>query len=154
MTKHFEFKIMDDDTILRDGETLTVKQFMRDSKPLTALEITDAATKAVIARDAAAYDATHKPGWHYAGIAVDSRAEARAANRQASLDAYDRDITTAWMGTPPVVTDAVDPRTAWHDAHNAGRAAATTDARRATLDAAYLAADEELQNAWRKPAQF
>jgi hypothetical protein len=79
--------------ILKDVEHLTVSMFMKDSisKPLTPLEIADAATKAVMARDSAAFAASRKPGWHYADSAVDSRAEARAANRQASYDAYDRE---------------------------------------------------------------
>src|SRR5664279_1174769 len=86
--------------ILKDGEHLTVSMFMKDSisKPLTPLEIADAATKAVMARDSAAFAASRKPGWHYADSAVDSRAEARAANRQASYDAYDREISEAWRG--------------------------------------------------------
>jgi hypothetical protein len=124
MTKHFTFEVLDDDGILRDGETRTHRMMMRDSKTLTPLEIADAATKAVMARDSAAFASARRPGFHYADSAVDSRAEARAANRQASYDAYDREISTAWQCKAPVVTDDADPRAAWHDARNASRDAA------------------------------
>jgi len=204
MTKHFEFKILDDeDRILRDGETFTHRMMMRDSisKPLQdALD----ATEALKLRDAAAFANSRRPGFHYADSAVDSRAEARARNRQLSYDEYSRDISEAWRGKAPVADGAADPRQAWHDARNAaidsnapigaypassgegtvctingkpGHLKSTGDgswlscqaddgsgdgigdsrsaaSRRATMVAAYSAVDLELQNAWRKPAQF
>jgi hypothetical protein len=121
----FKFEILDDDdTILRDGETFTNRMMMRDSKTLTPIEIADAATKAVMAHDAAAFAAARRPGFYYADAAVDSRAEARAAARQTSYDSYDRDITTAYLTKAPVVDAAADPRAAWH----AARANRTADA--------------------------
>jgi hypothetical protein len=155
----FKFEILkdnDDDTILRDGETFTNRMMMRDSiaKPLTPLEIADAATKDVMARDLAAFAAARRPGFHYADSAVDGRAEARAANRQASYDAYDEQLKASYFKQAPVADAAVDPRQAWHDARNAGRAAGTNDARRAVMDQAYAQYDSEISDAWRKPAQF
>jgi hypothetical protein len=89
-----------------------------------------------------------------------SQAEARAANRQASYDAYDRDISTAYLRKEAVIADpAIDPRQAWHDS----RAASTDDTptvvhdaakARALKEAAYTALDNEITQAWRKPAQF
>jgi hypothetical protein len=153
MTKRFEFKILDnEDTILRDGETLTNRMMMRDSVTRDAVQIALDATEALKVRDAAIFAASRRPGFVFSDT-LDSQATARAAARQTSYDSYDRDISTAWQRKAPV-TETVDTRQAWHDAHNAERAASGTDTRRATMDAAYAAVDEELQNAWRKPAEF
>jgi hypothetical protein len=155
MTNRFTFEVLKDkdDTILRDGETLTHKLMLRDSANLTPLQIADAATKDAMARDAAVFAASRRPGFVYTTV-LDSQAGARAAARQASLDAYDRDISTAWQRKDTVIADAaVDPRQAWHDAR-ANRTADTTDKHAVLIDAEYAKLDDELQNAWRKPAQF
>jgi hypothetical protein len=154
MTKHFEFKIKDDDSILRDGESYNHRLMLRDSISNPIQDALDA-TEALKVRDAAILAASRKPGWHFADSAVDSRAEARAAARQASYDEYSREVSNAWRRKDTVIVDAaVDPRAAWHAARDASRAAGTNDARRAVMDAAYAQYDSEITDAWRKPAQF
>jgi hypothetical protein len=155
MTKRFveDDENFDENGILKDGKHASLKMFMKDSITTDAQIALDA-TEALKLRDAAIFAASRKPGFHYADSAVDSRAESRAANRQASYDAYDEQLKASYFKQAPVATDAVDPRQAWHAARDASRAADASDTRRATIDAAYAAVDEELQNAWRKPAQF
>jgi hypothetical protein len=154
MTNHrFTFEVKDtDDTILRDGETRTHKMMLRDSVTKTDTQIALDATEALKVRDAAILAASRKPGFVYS-TTLDSQATARAASRQASYDAYDDQLRASYFKHAPVVTDAVDPRQAWHAAR-ANRTADAADTRRATMDAAYAERDEELRNAWKKPAQF
>jgi hypothetical protein len=141
----FTFEVLKDkdDTILRDGETLTHKLMMRDSVTKSDVQIALEATQAVMARDVALLARNRRPGFYYADSMVDSGAEARAVARQATYDAYDKDVSTAWMGKAATATvndsAAVDPRTQQYDAVAA----------KAAKEAAYSAYDATVEHAWR-----
>jgi hypothetical protein len=95
MTKHFTFEVLDDDGILRDGETRTHRMMMRDSATKTNAQIALDATEALKVRDAAIFAASRRPGFVYDST-LDSQATARAAARQASYDEYSREVSNAW----------------------------------------------------------
>jgi hypothetical protein len=143
---------LDERGLVRDGHVLRCGMMFKDS--VDPVQQALDATEALKMRDAAILAASRKPGFHYADSTLDSQATARAAARQASYDIYDREISTAYLRKEAVIADAaVDPRQAWHAAR-ANRTADANDAHAAVMDAAYAAVDEELRNAWRKPAQF
>jgi hypothetical protein len=101
-------KIFDDDDknrILKDGETMTVKMFMKDGSPNPALTPAQRVAAAVAAtRDAMkSFDSSmhrmHKPGHRYAadaaGFTADSAAAAVVA-RDAAYSDYERRQADAW----------------------------------------------------------
>jgi hypothetical protein len=158
MTKRFDDDDEDGKRILRDGETMTCRLMMKDSITKSPVQLALDATHAVKMKDAAILDAAHKPGFIRTAPVITDAMLARNAARAEYYDAYDQSVSTAWERKAPVA-DATDPdpRTAWHDAHNASRAAATeahnasrTDhydaaTARAAKDAAYNSYDADLQ---------
>jgi hypothetical protein len=142
----------DDNSILKDGETISVRMMMRDSITKSDAQIALDATQAVKIRDAAILDAAHRPGFIRAAPVMTDAAVARNNARGEIYDAYDRDLADAWRRKDATVTDATDSRTAYHDSvkekysrtdhYDAAKA-------RAARDAAYAAYDSEQTDAWR-----
>jgi hypothetical protein len=152
MTKPFVRFVDDDENrILQDGETFNHRLMLRDSITKTDVQIALDATHAVKVRDAAILDAAHKPGFRYANVITDAQ-RARAQSRDTMYEASDRECSEQWRNKAPVVDATDDPRTAWHDAHNATRSAHFADSRtydaataQAAKDAAYNSYDADLQ---------
>ena len=145
MTKHF-----DDDDILKDGETITVKMFMKDGAINPSLNLVQRAIAATRQHDAATFDAaSHRPGHRYANDAAPLNDAQRlrygvfdAAKERAYAD-RDRDLINSWRGSksPPAGSY---PEGTSHE----GRAC-TVDGAQQTMDAAYAEYDSRIQNAWR-----
>jgi hypothetical protein len=140
MTRRF---IDDDDDILKDGETLTVKMYMKDGSPnpsLTPVQLAIAATY-----DAMTFDASlHRPGHRYANDAAPLEDAQRlrygvfdAAKEKAYADS-DRDLTEAWRGNTGAGTSS-------------GSTTNNDSCRDAqpTMDAVYSEYDLRIQNSWR-----
>src|SRR5664279_5802595 len=99
MTRRF----IDDDDILKDGQTLRVPMIMRDGSPnptLTPVQRAVAATRAAMTFDAA----SHRPGHRYANNAAPLNDAQRlrygvfdAAKEKAYSDA-ESDLTNSWRG--------------------------------------------------------
>ena len=140
MTRHF-----DDDDILKDGETISVRLMMKDGMIDPALSPVQRAIAASRQHDAATFDASlHRPGHRYANDAAPLNDAQRlrygvfdAAKEKAYAD-RDRDLTESWRG-------------------NTGAGAGTgsdtnNDSRRdgqQAMDAAYAEYDLRIQNSWR-----
>jgi hypothetical protein len=104
--------IEDDDTILKDGERLTVPMFMRDGAINPNLNPVQRAIAAT--RDTATFDAaSHRPGHRYPSGTNDSLHQPGfrygvhdAAMERAYADA-ERDLTNAWNSNKAGRTDAM-----------------------------------------------
>ena len=96
-------KFIDDDDILKDGQTLRVPMIMRDGAPNPRLSPTQLAIAAT--HDAMTFDAgMHRPGHRYANDAAPLNDAQRlrygvfdAAKEKAYAD-RDRDLTESWRG--------------------------------------------------------
>ena len=142
MTGPVQVKILDDDKnkdrILRDGETMTVKMFMKDGSPnpgFTQVQRAIAATRAAMQ----SFDAAmHRPGFRYGAAAPptgDAAADAAAAAaavvaRDAAYSDYEHRQSNAWRGT----ADAKLPPAGSYPASEADEGdACTIDGRPGTL---------------------
>jgi hypothetical protein len=134
----------EDDEILKDGETLTVKMYMKDGSPNPALTPVQRAIAAT--RDAMTFDAaSHRPGHRYANDAAPLNDAQRlrygvfdGAKEKAYSDS-DRDLTEAWRGSKSPATGSTS-----HEG-----SACTVDGAQQTMDAAYAEYDLRIQNSWR-----
>ena len=170
-------KFIDDDDILKDGQTLRVPMIMRDGAPNPRLSPTQLAIAAT--RDAMTFDASlHRPGHRYANDAAPLNDAQRlrygvfdAAKEKAYAD-RDRDLTNSWRGN----TGAAPPAGSYPEGTSHEGRACTVDGSPGTLraiagndgwlqcrptnrtdaqptndarEAAYQDYESRLQNAWR-----
>ena len=144
MTNFVKFVDDDDDNrgLLRDHETRSHPMMFADA--VDPIKLALDATEAFLVKDAALLSQTRRPGFYRAGDAVDSRAAARAASRQRTYNAYDKEISTAWMGKAAPVANHAAVDTSTYDAVTA----------KTRKDAALDAYDLELTNSWKKTGQF
>jgi hypothetical protein len=138
----------DDDRILQDGETRTVKMYMKDGSPKPGFSPLQHAIAAAT-HDAATFDASlHKPGHRYANDAAPLNDAQRlrysvfdAAKERAYAD-RDRELTEAWRGSKSPPTGSYPEGTS-HEGN-----ACTVDGAQQTMDAAYSEYDLRIQKSW------
>jgi hypothetical protein len=158
MTNHrFTFEVLDKkplgdfDDILQDGQIRSHRMIFADSAD-SKMQIALDATEAVKTQDRRLLALNRRPGFHYADSTVDSQAEARAANRQATYDAYDEQLRTAYLGKrkePEPETFTVPLSTLLASGDTATRPTFDATAAKARKDAAYAAYDSQISDAWR-----
>jgi hypothetical protein len=139
----------DDDRILKDGETLTVKMYMKDGSPKPGFSPLQRAIAAAT-HDAVTFDARlHQPGYRHGTNDAAPLNDAQrlrygvfdAAKERAYAD-RDRDLTNSWRGSKSPPTGSYPEGTS-HEGDN------NRPDTQQTMDAAYSEYDLRIQNSWR-----